>query len=540
MIFAQYHSAEAQGVILAHTLRLDGVTLKKGTELTTEHLVLIRQARIETVTGVRLEEGDLDEDTAAEQVAKQLAGSQLNIGKSIAGRCNLYAKHHGLTVIDKAKIDAINLLDGAIAIATLPNLAEAHADQAVASIKIIPFAVPKSLVESCLRIAGDDRTGIELMPFQPHNAALILTKSEALKEATLDSTYEVTQGRMRALESQVVFHQRCGHSVEEVSGMLRQALDQGCNPIMICGAGITVDIGDVIPTAIKECGGEIVQFGMPVEPGNMLLLARLGDTNIINLPGCSRSPKLNGLDWVLQRLLAGVEVKPEDIMAMGVGGLIKDVAHSERRHRKAAQPKHQDKPRIAAIILAAGSSRRMGEQNKLLSPVKGVPMVVRVVNAALASEVESITLVTGHEAQKLEGVLAGRHLKFVHNPDYASGIASSVRTGIASLSDEVDGAIVLLGDMPFVTKSQINELIAEFDPVLERDIVMPVKDGRRGNPVLWSRHYFSAMEKLTGDTGAKSILKEYAANVWEVPISDESIFADIDTQEELARFNGSV
>lgn len=540
MIFAQYHSAEAQGVILAHTLRLDGVTLKKGTELTTEHLVLLRQARIETVTGVRLEEGDLDEDTAAEQVAKQLAGSQLNIGKSIAGRCNLYAKHHGLTFIDKAKIDAINLLDGAIAIATLPNLAEAHADQAVASIKIIPFAVPKSLVESCLRIAGDDRTGIELMPFQPHNAALILTKSEALKEATLDSTYEVTQGRMRALESQVVFHQRCGHSVEEVSGMLRQALDQGCNPIMICGAGITVDIGDVIPTAIKYCGGEIVQFGMPVEPGNMLLLARLGDTNIINLPGCSRSPKLNGLDWVLQRLLAGVEVKPEDIMAMGVGGLIKDVAHSERRHRKAAQPKHQGKPRIAAIILAAGSSRRMGEQNKLLSPVKGVPMVVRVVNAALASEVESITLVTGHEAQKLEGVLAGRHLKFVHNPDYASGIASSVRTGIASLSDEVDGAIVLLGDMPFVTKSQINELIAEFDPVLERDIVMPVKDGRRGNPVLWSRHYFSAMEKLTGDTGAKSILKEYAANVWEVPISDESIFADIDTQEELARFNGSV
>ena len=71
--------------------------------------------------------------------------------------------------------------------------------------------------------------------------------------------------------------------------------------------------------------------------------------------------------------------------------------------------------------------------------------------------------------------------------------------------------------MPFVTKSQINELIAEFDPVLERDIVMPVKDGRRGNPVLWSRRYFPAMQKLTGDTGAKTILKEYAANVWEVP-----------------------
>ncbi|MCP5215789.1 MAG: NTP transferase domain-containing protein [Pseudomonadales bacterium] len=539
MIFAQYKRVEALGVILAHTLRLDAVTLKKGTELNAEHLLLLEQAKVEFVTGVRLEPGDVDEDTAAEQIAKQLAGLHLNIGKPIAGRCNLYAKQHGLTQIDSAKINAINLSDGAIAIATLPNSAEAHADQAVASIKIIPFAVSERLLEHCLNILADEKPAIEVMPFQPHHGALILTKSAALKESVLDSTFEVTQGRMRAYDSQVVFHQRCEHKIDEISAALKQALTQGCNPIMVCGAGITVDIGDVIPTAIKECGGEIVQFGMPVEPGNMLLLAKLGKTNIINLPGCSRSPKLNGLDWVLQRILAGIEVKPEHIMAMGVGGLIKDVAHSERRHRRAVQPKHQSKPRIAAIILAAGSSRRMGEQNKLLSQVKGVPMVVSVANAALASNVESITLVTGHESEALETLLAGRNLKFVHNPDYNSGIASSVKIGIASLSDEVDGAIVLLGDMPFVTKSQINELIAEFDPVLERDIVMPVKDGRRGNPVLWSRRYFPAMQKLTGDTGAKTILKEYAANVWEVPISDESIFADIDTQEELDLVNAA-
>jgi len=537
MIFAQYKRVEALGVILAHTLRLDAATLKKGTELNAEHLALLEQAKVEFVTGVRLEPGDVDEDAAAEQIAKQLAGCHLNMGKPIAGRCNLYAKQHGLTQIDSAKINAINLSDGAIAIATLPNSAEAHADQAVASIKIIPFAIPERLLEHCLSILADEKPAIEVMPFQPHHGALILTKSAALKESVLDSTFEVTQGRMRAYDSQVVFHQRCEHKIDEIGAALKQALTQGCNPIMLCGAGITVDTGDVIPAAIKACGGEIVQFGMPVEPGNMLLLAKLGKTSIINLPGCSRSPKLNGLDWVLQRILAGIEVKPEHIMAMGVGGLIKDVAHSERRHRRAVQPKHQNKPRIAAIILAAGSSRRMGEQNKLLSQVKGVPMVVSVANAALASNVESITLVTGHEYEALETLLAGRNLKFVHNPDYNSGIASSVKIGIASLSDEVDGAIVLLGDMPFVTKSQINELIAEFDPVLERDIVMPVKDGRRGNPVLWSRRYFPAMQKLTGDTGAKTILKEYAANVWEVPISDESIFADIDTQEELDRAN---
>ncbi len=539
MIFAQFPSHEAEGVILAHTLRLTGKTLKKGTELTGEHIALLRAAQIESVSGVRLEAGDVDEDRAAEAIAQALAGELLLVGKPIAGRCNLYARQHGLTLIDKAKVDAINLADGAVAIATLPDRSEAHAEQAVATIKIIPFAISQGLLDESLELAQGGSPVIEVYPFKPHNAALIQTRTSALKDSTLDSTLEVTQGRLRALDSQVVFHRVCEHNSKEVAELVRQALAQGCDPVMICGAGITVDTDDVIPSAIKESGGEIVQFGMPVEPGNMLLLARHGNTRIINLPGCSRSPKLNGLDWVLQRILAGMEVMPADIMGMGVGGLIKDVAHAERRHRRAAKPKYQHKLRIAAVILAAGSSRRMGDQNKLLSKVKGIPMVVHVANAALAANIESITVVTGHQSEQIEAVLTGRHLNFVHNPDYGSGIASSVKTGIASLPDEIDGAIVLLGDMPFVTKNQINELIAEFDPALERDIVMPIKDGRRGNPVLWSRRYFSAMQQLTGDVGAKTIIKENAANVWEVPISDDAIFADIDTHEELGRANGS-
>lgn len=535
MKFDQYPVDDALGVILAHTLRLDQGTIKKGIPLTEEHVALLKEAEVPSVMGVRLEAGDLDEDQAAEAIARELVGDHLLMGKPVAGRCNLYAKQHGLTVIDQARIDAINLTGGSIAVATLPNLSEAFAEQAVATVKVITFAVPQSLVDDCVAAAKGSEPAISVSPFQHHSAGLILTQTAAVKDSTLASTYDVTQGRMHAYDSQVAFYQTCRHKVDEVSASLKQALAQGCNPIMICGAGITVDIGDVIPTAITACGGDIVHFGMPVEPGNMLLLARLGDTQIINLPGCSRSPKLNGLDWVLQRLLADVPVTPQDMMGMGVGGLIKDVVHSERRHRMSAKPKHQHKPRIAAIILAAGRSQRMGEQNKLLSSVKGVPMVVRVANAARASEVESITVVCGHEAEQVQEVLTGRNLQFCYNSDYASGIASSVKCGLAHIPEDVDGAIILLGDMPFVTKQQINELIAEFDPDLERDIVTPVREGRRGNPVLWSKRYFPLIQELTGDTGARGIIKEYAGNVWEVPMSDDAIFADIDTAEELSR-----
>lgn len=537
MRFSQFATSDALGVILAHTLRLQTVTLKKGTVLTAEQIALLQQSGVEQVTGVRLEPGDVDEDRAALAVATELAGPHLSIGKPVAGRCNLYAKHNGLTRIDRATINAINLDEGAIAIATLDDQAQVQAEQAVATIKLIPFAVSGDLVARSVARAKQNPNAITVHPFKHHSAALILTRSAALKESVLDSTQAVTRARLKALDSELVFHQRCAHDQAQVAAALKLALAQGCNPILICGAGITVDIGDVIPQAIRACGGEIVQFGMPVEPGNMLLLARHGATHIVNMPGCSRSPKLNGFDWVLERLLAGVEVSAQDILLMGVGGLVKDVAHSERRHRQALQVPGQGKLRIGAVILAGGSSRRMGEQNKLLADVQGVPMLARVVNAALAANFEHITLVTGHQEQEVKALMAGRNVHFVHNPDYASGIASSVRTGIASLPEALDGAMVLLGDMPFINKTQLNELIAEFDPALERDIVMPVKEGRRGNPVLWSRRYFPALLQLQGDVGGKTILQEYAANVWEVPISDDAIFTDIDTQQALAVAN---
>ena len=176
----------------------------------------------------------------------------------------------------------------------------------------------------------------------------------------------------------------------------------------------------------------------------------------------------------------------------------------------------------------------MGKENKLLLPVAGEPMVARVVDAALGARLEGVWVVTGHEGDRLRAVLGDRPLHYCDNPAYAEGIASSIRSGVDALPDVVDGAIILLGDMPFITSAQIDELVAEFNPDQERDIVAPVRGGRRGNPMVWSRRYFPALSALSGDTGGKTILRDNAANVWEVPLDDEAIFTDIDTPEALA------
>ncbi len=192
---------------------------------------------------------------------------------------------------------------------------------------------------------------------------------------------------------------------------------------------------------------------------------------------------------------------------------------------------------VAAIILAAGCSRRMGEQNKLLLPVHEAPMISNVVKAALASRVEQVIVVVGYEADEIRELLPRSRVTTAYNPEYATGMASSLRYGLQAVAEDMDSALILLGDMPLVSSAQMDQLIAEFKPDLGLDIVVPVRQGRRGNPVLWGRRYFDKMQALQGDTGARDLLLEHAPNVTSVEMSDEAVFLDVDIPTDLADVN---
>lgn len=588
MIFSRCACEQAEGLILAHTLRLAKRLIKKGRVLTAADIHDLKQHGVEYVTGARLEDFDVAEDEAALIIASALAGEGLRIGKPVAGRCNLYAKSPGLVTINRECINAINCCDGAITVATLSPDDEAEAGQTVATIKIIPFAVSQKLLDTCCVLSNvssaagsavnneehgkqnnkkNKPAAISIKPFISHNVELILTEADNIKSSVLAATSKVMHQRLESYGSHITHEQNCAHTVAAVEQALKKALLSESELILICGATITVDIGDVVPSAIINLGGVIVHFGMPVEPGNMLLLARHGKKTIINLPGCSRSPKLNGVDWVLQRTLAGMLVTSQDIMLMGVGGLIKDVPYMARKQRAVAtvsnlegnlqgnlqdnlqgnteekierkinsQPEDKTMtPQITAVILAAGLSRRMGEQNKLLTAVGKKTMIEHVVYAALASDAHNVLVVTGHQTEEIHQTLAGYNVSFVYNPDYATGMASSLRTAISALTDDIDAALILLADMPFISARQIDTLIAAFNPNSENDIVVPVREGRRGNPVLWARRYFDEMLILEGDAGARSLLKKYSEHIVEQTMDDDAVFFDIDTPDLLGR-----
>ena len=191
--------------------------------------------------------------------------------------------------------------------------------------------------------------------------------------------------------------------------------------------------------------------------------------------------------------------------------------------------------RIAAIVLAAGRSTRMGAANKLLSDIGGAPMVRRVAEAALASRARPVLFVTGHQAGEVRAALAGLDVAFVDNPDHALGLSTSLKAGIAALPEAIEAALVLLGDMPRIAADHIDRLIDAFATEQGRCICVPVHQGRRGNPVLWPRAFFAEMLQLEGDAGARKLLGAHADRVREVDLATDAIFLDVDTPEALAK-----
>jgi molybdenum cofactor cytidylyltransferase len=323
----------------------------------------------------------------------------------------------------------------------------------------------------------------------------------------------------------------CDHKVEAVREAIAALKAKGHDPILVFGASAIVDRGDIIPAAVVAAGGEVLHLGMPVDPGNLLMLGALGDVPVIGVPSCARSPKLNGFDWVLARLMAGIAVTASDIMDMGTGGLLKEIA--TRPSPRESRPAGHRAPHIAGLVLAAGQSLRMG-QNKLLADIDGKPMVRRVVEAVIGARISPVIVVSGHEAAALAAALADLRVTIVHNPQYAEGLSTSLIAGLKALPEDADGVLVALGDMPLVTSRHINRLVAAFNPDEHRSICVPVANGRRGNPVLWGRQHFAAMRKLSGDKGAREVLERNTEEIVEVAIESQAVLADADTPEALA------
>lgn len=519
----------AEGAVLAHAVKAPGVVFKKGRVLTAADLRLLREGGVREIVGARLAAGEVPEDAAAARLGAALTGPHLRAAEAATGRANLIAGTAGVLRLDVAAIDALNAIDEAITLATLSPFAVVAEGQMVATAKIIPFAVAAQALERAVALAV--RTPLlTLAPFRPLRFRMVQTRLAALADKALDKTVRITAGRVGALGGVLSGESRCEHDPAALTDLLA-SLPDDWDVLLVVGASAITDHRDVLPAALAAAGGRIEHLGMPVDPGNLLLLAELRGRPALGLPGCARSPALNGFDWVLQRLAAGIPVGRHEIQRMGVGGLL---AELPSRPQPRQEPATTAGSEIAAVVLAAGRSRRMGGPNKLLLEVDGAPMVRHTVDAALAAGCTEVIVVTGHQDALIAAALAGRPVRLVRNPDYADGLSTSLRAGLDAVRPTALGAIICLGDMPRIGPGHLRRLIAAFDPDAGRAIAVPTHRGKRGNPVLWSRAFFAAMRLQQGDTGARALIGPHESQLVEVEMDDDAPLVDVDTPDALA------
>ena len=542
MRFGALRVSEALGAALAHSIVLPGRGLKKGRVLTADDLAALAAAGKTTVVAAKLEPGDIGENEAAAMTADALAAPGVVTGPAATGRVNFYAQPLGLCIVNRAAVDAFNLVDETVTLATVEPFTVVAPKQMVATVKIIPLAVKGDVVAACAAKARAAAPVFEVVPLQEKRVALIQTRLPGLKESVLDKTVTTTRDRLAALGSMLVAESRCSHEATELAEHIRTAIRDGADMVLIAGASAIIDRRDVIPAAVVGAGGEIIHFGMPVDPGNLMLMARLGPVPVLGLPGCARSPKVNGYDWVLQRLCAGLPAGPTEIMRMGVGGLLADIPTRGLPRTATAvggQGAAPRAPRIAAIILAAGQSTRMGTINKLTIAIDGKPMVRHAAEAALASAARPVIAVTGHEPGAIAAALGGLPLTIVHNGEYAQGLSTSMKAGLAALPADIDGVVILLGDMPRIAAGEIDKLIAAFNPVEGRAIVVPTRKGQRGNPVLLGKQTFLELARVEGDSGARAVIAAHPDLVGEAEMDTDSVLTDIDTPQALAKLRSA-
>ena len=533
MIFGPVALDRAEGCVLAHTQRLPGLVLKKGSVLDAAGVAALRAAGRDPVIAATLEPGDVAEDAAATRLADALLSDGLDRTRAGTGRVNLVAHRAGLLRVNAAAVDALNGVDEALTLATLPDWASVTAGERVATIKVIPFAVGGGPLSRAVAAAGPGT--LRLHPYRAQTVGLVMSTLPGLKASVLAGTAEATRARVEGLGGTMLPPVECAHEAGPIATALGALMSQGADILLVAGASAVVDRRDVGPAGIVAAGGEILHFGMPVDPGNLICLGRIVDRPALVLPGCARSPALNGIDWVLSRLFADVAVDGRAIAGMGVGGLLKDVGARPLPRAKAAAAR----PSVAIVVLAAGRSSRMAPQHKLLVPGRdGRAMVARVVDNLLAAPIRPVIVVTGHRAAEVEAALAGKPVTLVASPGWDQGLSASLQAGIAAVPADARAVIVCLGDMPLVTARTIERLVAAYDPNEGRSIVAPTFKGELGNPVLWDRAFFAEMMALTGDRGARGLLERHGEHLATVVMDDDAVLRDVDTAEQLAGLPG--
>ena len=326
MKFGEVPLEEAVGGILAHKLydAAGKLIFNKGHLLTAADIGVMRQQGLKCITVKQLSAADLHEDEAAERIGAVVAGSNVRMRAPGVGRANLTTTKRGVLHVNVRTLELINNIDDGITIATLREYSLVNAGEMVALVKVVPFGVPAARVVDVERIAETSASVLQVRPLESKRVALIVSGTDATRTRLMNSFHEPVRRRIEGWGSQLLEPTFTAHNAASIAEAIQAHAD--AELILVAGISAIIDREDVVPSALLRAGGSITLHGVPVDPGTLLMMGYLGEVPVVGAPGCIKSPKTNVIDWILPRLLSGERITRANLVSMGHGGLLKDIA----------------------------------------------------------------------------------------------------------------------------------------------------------------------------------------------------------------------
>ena len=524
------------GAVLAQTYNLPSKIISKGTFVTNEFVGYFKIGNVKTILCAVPEEGDIHEDEAAKAISSAIDKNHIYADKASTGRVNFKSQSLCLVRYDRDFIKEVNLVDESIAFSIVEHNQLLAEGDLIATLKIIPFFMQKKYVDRVIKMLAKDEL-FKIHNLKKKEVTLIQTCFEWQKKSIFTATSNVTKARLEALGCSLKKEKLINHDYDTLCAIIRSSVKNDPEILLISGASAITDRSDYIPKAILSEGGELIQYGLAVDPGNLLLIGKVGKTTVIGMPGCARSPKLNGFDWVLQLLMADIPINREELADMGAGGLLMEIA-SRPLPRALAKSVSKGEKKVMGVILAAGNSTRMGRENKLLRNIGNAPLIRNTAIEMLKSDLDSCSIVLGYQSDKVADVIKDLNVNLILNPLWKEGQASSLRAAINTLDSTYSDLLIMLGDLPGIKSSHINSIIEEHLITDNRKskITIPSFKGQKGNPVIWGRSFFHDLSNLEGDVGGRNLFSEHPAAINILEMDDPWVVKDADTPEDFENF----
>ena len=527
---------ESLGSVIAQTYNLPGKTISKGTFVTSEIVEYFKEGEVQNILCAVPDNGDIHEDEAANIISNEIDRSHIYTEGASTGRVNFKSRSLCLVRYKRDLIKKVNLVDESIAFSIVEHNQLLAKNDLIATLKIIPFFTQKKYVDQVISKLAKNEL-FKTHSLNKKEVSLIQTSFDWQKKSIFKATSNVTRNRLEALDCSLNEEKLIRHDYEVLRSEIKSSVESGIDILLLSGASAIIDRSDHIPKAILSEGGEIIQYGLAVDPGNLLLLGKIGKTTIIGMPGCARSPKLNGFDWVLQLLMADIPINREELADMGAGGLLMEIA-SRPLPRALAKSVSKREKKVMGVILAAGNSTRMGKDNKLLRKIGDAPLIRNTAIEMLKSDLDTCSIVLGYQSDKVADVIKDLNINLILNPLWKEGQASSLRAAINTLDSTYSDLLIMLGDLPGIKSSHINSIIEEHLLTDNRrsKITIPSFKGQKGNPVIWGRSFFHDLSNLEGDIGGRTLFSEHPAAINILEMDDPWVVKDADTPEDFEKF----